>query len=166
MGSSSEDQAAVMALASKLHLEAQRRKRPVRRLLAAISSGLQTFLKQTFVNMPQVSGTRGHNSCIFEPEPPMTLAAAPAIASAELPPSESAPAPACVRLGPKRMIPSTTNLLPPLSQRARVEPLSTGAPSPASAEVAERPMAAPRASIRLPRSGRLNRVVPISHTEV
>jgi hypothetical protein len=71
MASSSDDQAAVMALASKLHIEAQRRKRPARRLLKVISSALQTFLETSFVKTPHVSGSRSSQSCIFEPRSPI-----------------------------------------------------------------------------------------------
>ena len=70
MTSSSEDQAAVMALASKLHLEAQQRKRIIPSLIAAVSNGMQTLFEQSFVRMPEMSGTLSHRSFIFEPRSP------------------------------------------------------------------------------------------------
>jgi hypothetical protein len=133
-----------------------------------------------------LTSVQGRQSASVEPAPPLALAsmesgfqrsivtsAIPelesqhthpegATASPSEEPSHSEPVATQFGLGPRRMMPSTTNFLPPLSQRARVEPVNTSAPSSASANPSEHLADVSRPSVRLPRSGRLNRVVPMT----
>ena len=65
------DEASSMALAAKLHRDAQRNHRPLSRVKAFVSQHLSALQGRSFVFMPEIAGTKQRPFCIFDQRSPI-----------------------------------------------------------------------------------------------